>query len=150
MPVGCSRKTAGRCARAVALFVAASAFCVASVAQRPPRHATPHWRGDIARFHEHDWIIWRSGTWVHAPHGGRIGWWWVAGGQWYLYPAPVYPYPNPWEPPPPAVLPPLPPPTLYWYYCEAAQAYYPYVPSCAGGWRQVPATPGDAPAPPSR
>jgi hypothetical protein len=28
-----------------------------------------------------------------------------------------------------------------WYYCDAAQAYYPYVKQCAGGWRAVPANP---------
>ena len=145
-----SRRHAGKAYR-LGLFVVAFAFCVTSMAQRPPpRHLAPHWRGDIARFHENDWIIWRGGRWVHAPHGGRIGWWWVAGGQWYLYPAPVYPYPNPWEPPPPAVLPPLPPPTQHWYYCEAPQGYYPYVPNCPGGWKQVPAMPGDIPGSPSR
>ena len=25
----------------------------------------------------------------------------------------------------------------YWYYCEAAKAYYPYVKQCAGGWQRV-------------
>jgi hypothetical protein len=28
-----------------------------------------------------------------------------------------------------------------WYYCEASRTYYPYVKQCAGGWREVPATP---------
>ena len=28
-----------------------------------------------------------------------------------------------------------------WYYCDAAKMYYPYVKQCAGGWREVPATP---------
>lgn len=29
----------------------------------------------------------------------------------------------------------------YWYFCESANAYYPYVASCPGGWRPVPAIP---------
>lgn len=29
------------------------------------------------------------------------------------------------------------PATQYWYYCDAARGYYPYVNSCPGGWRQV-------------
>nr|WP_242539828.1 hypothetical protein [Trinickia mobilis] len=28
-----------------------------------------------------------------------------------------------------------------WFYCDAAQAYYPYIKQCAGGWRAVPANP---------
>lgn len=28
-----------------------------------------------------------------------------------------------------------------WYYCDSAEAYYPYVSSCREGWRTVPATP---------
>ena len=63
------------------------------------RHEEHRFRGDIARFHEHDWELWRGGRWNHSTHGGRFGWWWVAGGIWYFYPAPVYPYPNPYEPP---------------------------------------------------
>ncbi len=38
------------------------------------------------------------------------------------------------------------PPVQYWYFCPAANAYYPYVPSCPTGWRAVPATPPAASA----
>jgi hypothetical protein len=31
-----------------------------------------------------------------------------------------------------------------WYYCESAKSYYPYVSSCAEGWRSVPASPPPA------
>jgi hypothetical protein len=137
------------------------ALCAAAAQaqHRPPPGARAHpprpdWRGDIHRFHEHDWQVWRGGRWIHGPHGGRTAWWWVVGGVWYFYPSPVYPYPNPWEPPPAELVTPragvvpLPPPTQYWYFCESANAYYPYVPTCPGGWKQVPATP--PPAPPSR
>ena len=62
------------------------------------------------RWNEHDFPRyaahidrWHSGYWYHGPHGGRPGWWWVVGGTWYFYPAPVYPYPDPYAVPPPAV-----------------------------------------------
>lgn len=29
------------------------------------------------------------------------------------------------------------PATSYWYYCESARAYYPYVQQCPGGWLTV-------------
>lgn len=32
------------------------------------------------------------------------------------------------------------PPGAWWYFCESAGAYYPYVNHCAEGWRAVPAT----------
>src|SRR5215470_9380492 len=106
-----------------------------------PALAAPHpdpWHGDIHHFHEHDWDVWRGGHWFHGTHGGRIGWWWIAGGTYYFYPAPVYPYPSPWEPPavelvtPPVASAPPPSPTQYWYYCGPARSYYPYVPTCPG------------------
>ena len=28
------------------------------------------------------------------------------------------------------------PPDPYWYYCRAANAYYPYVRECPGGWER--------------
>lgn len=137
----------------VKLTVALAALTVstATLAQRGHRTHPPQWRGEISRFHEHDWSIWRGGHWSHGRHDGRLGWWWVVGASWYFYPAPVYPYPNPWEPPPVSVVsppvgyaPPA-PATQYWYYCEASKGYYPYVPTCPAGWMQVPATPNDAP-----
>lgn len=125
------------------------------------------WHGDIRHFEVHDVHHWRSGYWHHGWHDGRLGWWWVVAGIWYFYPQPVYPYPDPYRPPivvieqsPPAVVvqpaPPItttpsappavaPQPSQYWYYCEAAKGYYPYVPSCPGGWKAVPATPPGMP-----
>ena len=47
----------------------------------------------------------------------------------YVQPAPVYA---------PGVAPVA---QQYWYFCPAANAYYPYVASCPGGWQAVPATP---------
>ena len=60
------------------------------------------------------------------------GWWWVVGDGWYFYPAPVYPYPDPYVPP--AVVSRS---AGYWYYCGSANAYYPYVAQCPEGWQPV-------------
>ena len=46
------------------------------------RHEEPRFHGDIARFHEHDWMVWHEGRWFHGDHLGRPGWWWIAGGVW--------------------------------------------------------------------
>jgi hypothetical protein len=113
--------------------------------------ARPVWRGGIEHFHEHDIVVWRGGHWFHGWHGARLGWWWIVGPAWYWYPAPVYPYPNPYTPPvvvqapasPPAQPQNLPP---TWYYCDRPAGYYPYVPECASGWKAVPATPAPGPA----
>ncbi|HXQ51795.1 MAG TPA: hypothetical protein VN802_11925 [Stellaceae bacterium] len=96
-----------------------------------------HWRGggDMHRFHEHDFDRWRGGSWFHGPHEGRDGWWWIVGPDWYFYPAPVYPYPDPYLPP--VVAAPAPQPS--WYYCTNPQGYYPYVPRCTVPWQPVPA-----------
>lgn len=109
-------------------------------------HEVPHWgHGDIARFREGDLDRWRGGHWFHGRHFGRLGWWWIVGGAWYFYPAPVYPYPDPYIPP--AVVtrvppPPTPSPPQYWYYCDSVKGYYPYVADCPEGWRRVaPQTP---------
>ena len=79
--------------------------------------------------------------------GGGVGWWGSPG--WWGYPgwwggAP-YPYysggqsvvieqaPTEYiqqDPAPPSA-------TQYWYYCQNAGAYYPYVQDCPGGWMQV-------------
>ncbi len=91
-------------------------------------------RADFHRFRGGDVERWRGGRWVHVRHGGRLGWWWVVNGAWYFYPAPVYPYPEPYVVP----APPAPPVAQgYWYYCPSAQAYYPYVAACPGGWTTV-------------
>ncbi len=42
----------------------------------------------------------------------------------FLAPEPVYVQPPPPQP-------------AYWYYCESARAYYPYVQQCPEGWLEV-------------
>ena len=104
------------------------------------------WHGDISRFHEQDWPLWRSGHWTHGRHDGRMGWWWVVGPTWYFYPSPVYPYPSPWEPPmvvpmAPGGSPPPAPAAVHWYFCPNSNNYYPYISTCVSGWVQMPAQP---------
>lgn len=131
----------------------------------PPAAFAEHgygWHGDIRHFRDHDFRRWRGGRWIHGHHGGYLGWWWVVGGLWYFYSQPVYPYPDPYVPPvvveqqpPPVIIQqappqttPVPPPaagTQYWYYCQPAGAYYPYVATCPSGWKKVPAAPPGAP-----
>jgi hypothetical protein len=67
---------------------------------------------------------------------------------WAPYAEPyAYPYRSPSAYPPVVIQPPPqvsvqpPPPPPMWYYCEHPRGYYPYVPQCPGGWRQVPAPP---------
>ena len=129
-------------------------------AEHREEHREGRWQGrEIHRFAERDIHIWRGGSWVHGRHEGRRGWWWVAAGIWYFYPAPVYPYPDPYIPPvtvinqqPPVVVAPQapaqapvqpqsPPSAQSWYYCDSAKGYYPYVPSCPEAWRPVPVQP---------
>jgi hypothetical protein len=123
---------------------------------------------DVHRFNEVEMGRWRGGQWRNSCFAGRCGWWWFAGGQWYFYDRPIYPYPlivseyayvEPGAPvyavPPPAVYvapapgypPPqpqaAPPPATpqVYYYCDNPAGYYPYVQSCPSQFRPVPAPP---------
>jgi hypothetical protein len=72
-------------------------------------------------------------------------------GPWYYGPPPVVYAPPPVYYPPPAYYPPpvvytpppaptpIAPPAQSWYYCDNPKGYYPSVPACNAGWRQVPA-----------
>ncbi len=94
----------------------------------------------------------RGGGGWGGEHRGGWGW----GGAWivpaliggaiaydltrpyYVQPAPVY-APN-YVPVYAAPVMASPAPQS-WYFCAAANAYYPYVTSCPSGWQAVPATP---------
>jgi len=126
--------------RAIAIAAALTAATLSpAFAQRWHEGHEREWRGgdwhdrDIHRFHERDFGRWRGGRWIHARHDGRFGWWWVVGPSWYFYPAPIYPFPDPYTPPFAA------PGAPAWYFCPPAQAYYPYVPTCPVPWQIVPA-----------
>ena len=98
---------------------------------RPWGFEHPAGRWDWGR-HGVDVDRWHGGHWFHGEHLGRAGWWWVVGDGWYFYPAPVYPYPDPYVPPAAVSL-----SAGYWYYCGSANAYYPYVTQCPEGWKPV-------------
>lgn len=88
-----------------------------------------------------------GGAWIGpALIGGAIGY----GLAYPYYPYPVYEQPYPvYTQPAPAYAPSVaPPPVQYWYFCTAANAYYPYVQSCPGGWQAVLATPPPPPPAP--
>ncbi|HTT11900.1 MAG TPA: hypothetical protein VMG60_13485 [Burkholderiaceae bacterium] len=138
----------------VAALLAVLGAGTTAFAQRPPE--PPYLPAAAGRAPAQDLTLWRNGHWVHGPHDGQAGWWWVvgAGGAavWYLYSAPVQPYPDPWASPAGATAPPAAgstslPSTRSWYYCESSRTYYPYVATCRGGWTPVPVTAGTDPAP---
>ena len=113
-----------------------------SVTMRPAPHSG-FAAGPVGRLGRRDLDRWRGGHWFHGRRGRRLGWWWFAGGFWYWYPSPIYPYPD------------------YasqdyvsgggevWYRCEDPPGFYPYLQSCPSGWEPVPTAPtGDPPPPP--
>ena len=105
--------------------------------------------GDIRHFEMHDRDRWNRGYWRHTAFEGRFGWWWVVGPSWYFYSRPTYPYPDPYRPTMVIELEKTSQqsPSQNWYYCEASKDYYPYVATCPTGWKIVPITPSDSPAP---
>ena len=88
-------------------------------------------------------------------HGGRarvgVGFYFGAPYLGWGWGAPYYPYYYPYSYAYPAYAPAQPttyiqqepaqaapaPQQGYWYYCSDAQAYYPYVKECPGGWQRV-------------
>ncbi len=122
---------------------------------------------DVHRFNHEELGRWRGGRWNNSCYRGRCGWWWFAGGMWYFYDRPIYPYPlevsvvtylEPVEAAPVVAVPAMPvvqpaaapvvaaqPQAQVWYFCAAANAYYPYVSSCPSGWQTVPAAPPNIP-----
>ena len=149
----------GLSALSVGLMALASPAPVAA-----DEHGHHEFHGHDARhFDRHELGLWRGGLWRHEFHNGRMGWWWLVGGVWYFYDAPVYPYPvvvsemafaEPMvivapppamvAPPAPMVVQPAPPPPQQmpmWYYCDNPAGYYPYVATCGTPFRPVPARP---------
>jgi hypothetical protein len=136
-----------------ALLLAGSSLLLAtqSFAQTPPPHGGwhpspghggghPHFafHHDFAHFSVGERSAWVGGRWNHGYHNGRFGWWWFAGGAWYFYNAPIYPYPgyvsdtyvddDSYGPQ-----------GQSWYYCQNPPGYYPYVQRCRMQWQPVPA-----------
>jgi hypothetical protein len=92
----------------------------------------------------------RHGGWHGGGHGG-VFFDFGLSAPYYPYAYAPYPYyyppsyyvPPTYYTPAPAPVAPAPSAALSqsWYYCDNPQGYYPYIASCAGGWRQVPAQP---------
>ena len=79
---------------------------------------------------------WNHGRWVHDRHGGRLGWWWVAGPTWVYYDRP-----HSFAQPPQTIIiqqapvaPPAPVVSPVMYYCKATGTHYPETVTCPGGW----------------
>jgi hypothetical protein len=111
----------------------------------PPGGHAPHFaftHHDFAHFSPAEHASWVGGRWNHGWHNGRMGWWWFAGGAWYFYDTPTYPYPTyvsdyyaddeGYGPGAPG---------QFWYYCSAPPGYYPYIQTCRTPWQPVPASP---------
>jgi hypothetical protein len=92
--------------------------------------------GPVGHFGARDLATWRAGYWWHGWRGGRVGWWWFAGGFWYWFAAPVYPYPG--YVPDDYVGGGYPAPGAVAWWCDDPPGYYPYVRGC---WRWRPAPP---------
>lgn len=93
----------------------------------PPAYATI-WAGNVPYYYANDVYY------VQTPGGYAV----VPPPMQELQAQPVQPVP------PPVVAAPAPAPSApqpMWYFCDAANAYYPYVKECPGPWRPVPATP---------
>ena len=105
------------------LFIALVAMLSASPAYAEGGH---HGEGHEGGHYGGGWG-WGGGWIFPALIGGAIAY--DLSNSYYTHPAPIY-------------VPGVAPSTVqYWYFCPAANAYYPYVPTCPGGWRPVPATP---------
>ena len=111
----------------------------------PPGYGAHFAPGPVSRLAPHALAAWRAGYWWHGWRGGRVGWWWCAGGFWYWYPSPIYPYPS--YVPADVVGGGRPAPGVWWF-CDSPPGYYPYVRGCRR-WRPV-APSFDAPYPPPR
>lgn len=106
-------------------------------------------------------LVLAAGMLISSPAEARVhvflgvGPWWGWPGPYYyappvVYAPPVYypPAPSYYAPAPsyyaPTAAPaPVPPAAASqsWYYCDNPAGYYPYVSTCAAGWRQVPSRP---------
>jgi hypothetical protein len=108
------------------------------------------YKGQSDRGHEHRGHGYRG----HRQRGRHRS----RGARVFIQPSLVVPFGASWGPywepydDPPVVVapspqvyvqpsPPAQPPPVSWYYCDASQAYYPYVHQCPGGWRPVTPTP---------
>jgi hypothetical protein len=107
-------------------------------------HGRPWGGRPFVRFGWWGWPGWGWGPgWGWAPYypyayGYPYGYGYpYAYGYPYGYGASGYDYPYAPYTSTPAVVQEAPPQPYYWYYCEPAGAYYPYVKECPSGWLKV-------------
>lgn len=108
----------------------------------PGPHGAPHFafaHRDFGHFTPDEHARWIGGRWNHGFHNGRFGWWWFAGGAWYFYNSPVYPYPGYVSDDYVDADDAGGAPGQYWYYCQNPPGYYPYIQRCGMPWQPVPA-----------
>ena len=110
-------------ARLALVLCAALVLAAVDAQARGGHHGSGGWHS--GRFHSHTRVF-VGGSFLFWP------------GPYYYAPATYYYYP-PATPAAPLMTDP------YWYYCEEAATYYPYVKECAGGW--LPVLPDSAPHP---
>lgn len=125
----------------ISSLLVASLFAVSADSFARPHHKHRHGGGGA-----------RIGLYVGVPLAiGAASFYYGQHAPRYYAPAPVYYYP----PVTPVIVNPAPVTYIeqtpqvaanpqsngYWYYCDGAQAYYPYVNECPAGWRPVPSTP---------
>jgi hypothetical protein len=126
--------------RAMLAIITSLSITSSTIALADPPHR--HWHGDHYRYYR-DYPHWHDGSWYHGNYRGRVGWWWITAGNWYYYPAPVYPYPAPYPRTVVIEREPAPQREPIWYFCESSGKYYPYTSVCPEGWRAVPVQPED-------
>jgi hypothetical protein len=107
---------------------------LAVIALLAPAGSSVAWAG--GRGHGHGHVGFRTHVFIGpywGPYWGRPLWW-----DPYWYP-PAYAAPPVIvrEEPPVYIQQPAPEASSYWYYCESAKAYYPYVRECPAGWLKV-------------
>jgi hypothetical protein len=98
---------------------------------RPDRHDR-HFDQRARHFDKHA-RPYRYQHYGHGPALGALGLSLAVGGVMLALEAPRAPRVVVVQPVPLPVR----PPERMWYFCESAQAYYPYVQSCFEGWRAV-------------
>jgi hypothetical protein len=89
-----------------------------------------------------------ASAWADRGHHPHVGvyfgpvWnpWWYPPSVYYYPPPVVVERTTPVYVDPPVVVETA-PQVNYWYFCRAANTYYPYVKDCPGGWERVPAKP---------
>lgn len=124
--------------KSLRLPLAAAAAALALFAVAAPAYADGRWN--------HGGAHWRGGIFLNF--GVPYPYYW---GPRYYGPPVYYEAPPAYYYSPPVVVAPASPPVYvergddeaaakptWWYWCQSAKGYYPYVKECPGGWQRVP------------